>query len=494
MTTITGVLKDSGGVVYGAELTITLDAPLIEGAALLTRKPKIVEIPNTGVIDFELPESETSQITYYFELKDENGDLVLPGFHAIVPNLEEVNFWELYPVSALTDLLPAGLRRLAQIIATNPTYADAIKSFRPEGEFDADTFYGKGSLVEFGGGSYLYVADTLTKGKQPTLYNGSVPGNEIYWQTIATQGASSGLAPQNDVFNRANWIGNFQAPTKSSLAQVILDYTNPMAANAWNKSNVNQFSGLELLTLTDLLAHFVVRNSPNLTGDPTAPTKGVGDATDSIATCKHVKQSTDALQAAVNTALSAYYTKIQADAIIYLLAPKDSPTFTGQVTVPQAAFNLNTGVSANVKYVNERLRVYVSSLSANLNLNNAAYTILTNWINEPIDYGNNFNQTTGQWTCPSTGYYRITFQVAVSRSTASYTATMFKIFWSVTDSTNALVGTGDVTGNDDYTVVSGIIRCVQGKVFDVRLFTGFSGGTPFVLAGVVSLAIEWVSP
>ena len=483
------------------------------------------------------------------------GDYVVPPFHAIVPNVETVNFWELYPVSAVTDLLPAGLRRLAQIIATNPVYADALKGFRTEGDYDPDQFYSKGSLVAFSGGSFLYVAESIEKGRTPTLYNGSVSGNPIYWQTLAVKGDSSGLAPENDSFDRVLWTGDTQAPTKNSLAGAIVDRNEPLAVEAWNKAAIDDFDGLELLTLLDLLDHFAPLIDADLQGDPKAPTKGVGDATDSIATCKHVKNTADALNSAVvstflsqATAASTYLTKSSAAstyltianatanyltisnaastyltianaastylsqsnaastyltlvnaAATYLsqsnaastYAPLNSPTFTGSVLVPQPAFNLNNTTAANVKYVNDRLRLFVSGVGSQTVTTGVARTI-SGWTTESIDLDNSFNPTTGQWTCPATGYYRVYATIALSRNTATFTASGFKVFYNVTAAQNGLVVTTDLD-TDDYTAISGIVRCTQGNVYDFRLILNFTG-TPTILGSTAVLSIEWVAP
>lgn len=551
MTAITGIVKDSGGAVFEAELTITLDAPLLDGDSLLTKKPKVVDIPDTGVIDFELPESETSQITYKFDLRDSAGDYVVPPFHAIVPNVETVNFWELYPVSAVTDLLPAGLRRLAQIIATNPTYADALKGFRAEGDYDPDQFYSKGSLVTFSGGSFLYVAESIEKGRTPTLYNGSVSGNPVYWQTLAVKGDSSGLAPESDSFDRVLWTGNTQAPTKNSLAGALVDRNEPLAVEAWNKASIDDFDGLELLTLLDLVDHFAPLIDADLQGDAKAQTKGVGDATRSIATCAHVKNSIDVLATVyltqaiaastyltISNAASAYltisnaastylsltnaastyltqssatanylgitnaastYLTIANAASTYLTqasatstyAPINSPTFTGSVLVPQPAFNLNNTTAANVKHINERLRVFVSGAGSQAVTPGVARTI-SGWTTESIDLDNSFNPTTGQWTCPATGYYRVYAAIALSRNTATFTASGFKVFYNVTAAQNGLLVTTDLD-TDDYSALSGVVRCTQGNVYDFRLILNFTG-TPTISGSTAVMSIEWVAP
>ncbi|MBW4525088.1 MAG: hypothetical protein KME18_07815 [Phormidium tanganyikae FI6-MK23] len=190
MTIIKGKLTDSGGVAFGGSLRVTLDAPLLDGDTMLVPKPRDYQISAAGEIDITLPQSETSQITYRFEIRDSRG-LVIPAFSAIVPNVVECDFWELIPIGAQTDLLPAGLRRIAQLLVSDPGYASTLRWFRPEGNYSPAIFYSEGSLVSFGGGSYLYVNSNPTKGNTPS-------SNSVFWQLIAARGeagASGSTSP-----------------------------------------------------------------------------------------------------------------------------------------------------------------------------------------------------------------------------------------------------------------------------------------------------------
>jgi len=166
MTTITGNLTDSGTTALPSILRVTLDAPLHDTLAsparLLTTVPAEIDV-SSGTFTIDLPESASSNITYYFELlqrsdirtyykadgieysggvfedggeyftgdpgaggeplsyTDRTEDTVVMAFRAIVPeSVGAVAFGDLTPTGITREVLDANLARLAQILALNP--------------------------------------------------------------------------------------------------------------------------------------------------------------------------------------------------------------------------------------------------------------------------------------------------------------------------------------------------------------------------------------
>lgn len=461
MTLITGKLKDSGDLPYGGKITAVADAPFIVSDGLITQKPYSSLIPNTGVINFTLPESETSEVTYTFTVTDTDDNLVIPVFHAIVPNDIEVNFWELLPVPVQSDVLPAGLRRLAQIIATTPEYKNQITAFNPRGDYDATVFYVERDLVELDGSSYLYTSPIMTKGKSPNL-------NPDIWQLYAGRGEpGAGTTGNSTPFDRDAWTNATDAPSRGALAEVIIDRRNPTIP-VRNLATLAEYAEAELLPRADLQRLFASTVSPTFSGDPKAPTKGVGDNTQSIATTAHVKLTADTL------------------------APLNAPALTGNPTrTTSPAFTANDGSLISAQYLNQRLRVAALGNNVAQNLTNNARVAVV-WSSEQIDLDSAFVPSTGRWTCPTTGYYRINANFYIFRNAATSLGG-YKIFRNVTDSIDELFAS--ITPNsDDISVIAGIIRATQGKVYEVQCLATFAGATPTIGVNLSRLTIEWIAP
>jgi hypothetical protein len=134
MTTIQGVLQDSGLGVFDAKLYITLDSPIsidTTPKTLLVPKTKIINITD-GIINFSLEESETDQITYTFVLYEVNSldEIIEPAlltFKAIVPNETSVDFVDLAPTGFITSQLDSGAKRISKLIINNPFFNTGIK-------------------------------------------------------------------------------------------------------------------------------------------------------------------------------------------------------------------------------------------------------------------------------------------------------------------------------------------------------------------------------
>lgn len=223
MTQILGTLTDSAGTPLSGELEITLDAPLIDASTtpdtILLPRSKVIAI-SAGAIALNLPQSETSNLTYHFrfntfaeviEFYFQNGDsytgpthqhsdsqwytgnshtsdsLLLSryvqriptqifDFHTIIPNQSSVEFASLLPTGISTDVLDTSIRRLAQLLTSNADYATALRggpNFK--GIYSISAYYQLGDAVVHGGGAWIYVQATPTTGSVPS-------SNSTFWQ------------------------------------------------------------------------------------------------------------------------------------------------------------------------------------------------------------------------------------------------------------------------------------------------------------------------
>jgi len=291
--TITATFLNSGGFVLPGTLRITLDAPITIDGTLYTLEPQLYSIdPTTGSVSFDLYESETSQVTYHIQCYRET-DLALDfenlnplngyDFHAIVPNQSTASLDDLMPVPLMTDILPSGIRKIAQIIATTPEYSANLQYVQPRGVYDNSAVYVSGDLVTFDGGSFIWVNSVQGNSIPPLETNAD-------WQVISLRGEpGSGVGGIDEPFDAALWQGKLEPPSRNSLSGVIIDRNNPMAYPGHLAGvPVSGISDEAIPTNVYLKENFAQLDSPALTGTPTAVTQPVPDPSNSIATGQHV--------------------------------------------------------------------------------------------------------------------------------------------------------------------------------------------------------------
>jgi hypothetical protein len=225
VTIITGTIKNSGGSTINASLRVRLDAPLVDSSTtppgILTAVPRVFTI-TAGALSIDLPQSETLNTTYWFQLfqtetvyffwfldgteyfgpthlhtdglwytgdthsvessqlvrRGETQETLLLDFHAIVPNVTATTFDQLVPTGVTTDVLDTSLRRLAQILTTNVTYAAALRGGPVwQGNWNSGVYYQYGDAVFYNLRSWVWVDDEITAGVTPDI-------TESRWQLI----------------------------------------------------------------------------------------------------------------------------------------------------------------------------------------------------------------------------------------------------------------------------------------------------------------------
>lgn len=181
MTLITGILADSGNLPANGTLRVTLDSLLVDDSqspdVTLTQQLHNFAIAN-GVINLNLPESETSLITYRFEFYPTGQTTSVMDFRARVPNVVDIEFSQLVPTGLTTDTLDTSIRRLAQIITQDPNYRTAIQSPKFKGNYSPTTVYKPGDAVNSGIHTWVWYNDAPGSGQTPTE-----PSN--YWQKLS---------------------------------------------------------------------------------------------------------------------------------------------------------------------------------------------------------------------------------------------------------------------------------------------------------------------
>lgn len=226
MTIIQATLRNSGGDTLSAKLRVTLDSPInvtsTSPHTTYTEQPKTFII-TSGALSITIPESATSNTTYRFELFTETttfnyfflngepydgpvhlhtdnkyytGELhstdseeltrnstiteeTISDFRAIVPNVNTVNWSELVPTGLTADVLDTAVRRVAALLASDSTYAAALRGGPVwQGNWAVGTTYQYNDAVFYtvDSRSYVYV------GANPSA--GNLPTNATFWQRI----------------------------------------------------------------------------------------------------------------------------------------------------------------------------------------------------------------------------------------------------------------------------------------------------------------------
>lgn len=129
MTNLLGTIRDSAGIAINGVLTVTLPASLVDDTttpdSIHTTREKSFTITD-GVIDIDLVESESAQISYHFKFVDAD-EAVRLDFDAIVPDIGEYQFASLVPTGITNDVLDTGAFRVAKRIVEDPLLAALVK-------------------------------------------------------------------------------------------------------------------------------------------------------------------------------------------------------------------------------------------------------------------------------------------------------------------------------------------------------------------------------
>ncbi|NDJ20938.1 hypothetical protein GS682_04620 [Nostoc sp. B(2019)] len=410
MTQITGKFVDSGGVAFDGDLTLTLDAPLVDIGttpdSIYTLNPHTFTFISGTLSGVSVVESATSNVTYHFVVNKHTAktnywlpdgtqydgpvitdsgnyytgtfydsdtsqrlgqvitteSTVVMDFHAVVPNITSVEFASLIPTRISTDSLPRTVRQLAELITADADFVEALRGGpRFKGAYSAPTYYQRDDAVTYGGSSWVYINADPVVGQTPSLVNTD------YWQILAQQGDPGGTGGNDTAYDAVGWNGDTNAPSKNAVRDII-----------------------EQLATLAQLATYAPLNSPSFTGTPNCPTP--------IAT---------ALGTEITTAAWARS----------LFALISSPTFTGNPAAPTQAITDESNKLATTLYVKNKVfdtAAFCAQKTTNQTLSNGVNIL--NFNQELIDSKNAFTPSTSTFTAPDAGWYEFTLSCRVERA------------------------------------------------------------------------------
>ena len=324
MTRIVGTIKSPLGVIPAAKLRFRLDGDIIDTstdpASLVSKGTIDTATITNGVLDIDIPESATSNTTYFFELFTEfqveafffldgqgytgpthlhtdgkyyTGDSqttdsvelirtvedeenLLNSFHEVVPNVTEVDFTDLVPtgISVGATINSTGAYRVAQLLTSIPTFIQALSAgFNWLDAYNPTTTYTVNDAVSYAGASWVYVSPTDQAGVVPSV---SVPD---IWAKFAEKGDPGGTGGDDTAYDATGWDGDTNAPSKNAVRDALETLFVKQAVVA-------------------LLAPLA---SPALTGTPTCPTPALTDLSTRLANTTFVVNKINELLAPFGT-------------------------------------------------------------------------------------------------------------------------------------------------------------------------------------------------
>lgn len=281
MTQIVGTLKSSTGVAIGCTIRATLDQRVIDEAT----SPDTLYTPVSGtftvtggVINFTLPESQTSGVTYLFEYLDTVTLEPYPGldrFRAIVPNVATVEWTDLQASGLATDVIDTSIAGVVRKLLVSPNFWQAAQDyiFPYRGEWSNLSFYERGDVVSFNGSTYHFTHNVSLAGE--------VPGTSPYWRLWAQKGdTGTGTAGNDAAYDPIAWDGQTDAPSRNAVRDIIEQL--PRSSDAiydqatWDGSLLVPTQNalrdiIQTLARVSDLSAYAPLNSPNLQGSPAVP-------------------------------------------------------------------------------------------------------------------------------------------------------------------------------------------------------------------------------
>lgn len=492
MPRIIGLIKDSGNAPLSGVLEVRLDAYMLDRSStpdsLLTTEPRAFPIVN-GLLDINLPESETQNQSYFFEFFSEkpvvnyfftdgslysgvvhqhtDGRWYVGDFHetnsrvlirseslarvtvfnrrVVIPNVSEIDFVDLLPTGVTSDVLDTSIRRLAQLLTGDLQYVEALRGGpSPKGAWNATTYYHRDDFVTYSGSSWLCLAPLPIVNIPPN----SSPTN---WACIAEKGEPGGTGGTATPYNATGWQGQPWAPSAGVLRDVI-----------------------ETLARTSALADLAPKNSPVLTGNPSRNASPLSsDRSTQLATTEWAGN---------------------------LFAPIVSPVFTGNPSVPTQPITDISGKVASTKFVDDYVKGRTFGVLVNVQQSSQLNLVGNSWTKVlfPTEITDSFGLfANGDFTPTNSGLYRFGCGLFFAADAALSIADIS--LYQIVGGTATRIGVllyQPISGTSAILTGSVEINLTAGQTYSIRAFTETSSNPRIAIAAGTTtnwLTIERVS-
>lgn len=180
MTILTGLIKDPFENPVNGILTITLVEPKVDIEAEEIILPLSQDFYITdGIVNLEIPESESYENNYLFEFKPEgiyNNVEPFP-FYGVIPDISNIDLIDLVPIRKFNRDLNEAAVKVARLISRNEELAIDLYNINPLGDYNDIASYNRGSIVTYGGKDYIAIKAS-SGGKNPL--------DTEYWYKLTT--------------------------------------------------------------------------------------------------------------------------------------------------------------------------------------------------------------------------------------------------------------------------------------------------------------------
>jgi len=401
MVLITGIFLDSGSVpIVSGGLTVKLDAPIIDTSttpdSLYTQTERSFPIangllPTNGATQgITLPQTATKNTTYSFTVYQsttaptyyfQDGryydgishlytdgfywsgvshstasirldrvdttaqTIVIATFHAIVPNVAQVDFAQLLPVRVSTDKLPTTIQELAGVLVNTPQYLALLTQVHWQGTYNPLQLYAEYDQVFYAGSGWIFINSVPTVGQTPSTIN------TAYWNVLASKGDPGGTGGQDTPFDATGWLGQTWAPTANALRNYLVTLatqaqlatyapkaTPQLTAPTLLANPANSDRSLAIPSTQWVGSNFATLDSATLTGNIAVPLAAVADVSN-----KPVSTQALANYVAANNLLSTVYFIARKTDSQALISGSNTIVYSSKIADTNNAFNLATG-------------------------------------------------------------------------------------------------------------------------------------------------------
>lgn len=232
MTVIQADIRDANNQPLTGYIQVTLEYQVLDSLENIAYVPTTKIVPLVaGVCTMTLEPSETSNVTYLFEVYQQITDssvtpaVVTPflvwDFRAKIPDsLTPIKFVDLQEQTGiLHDTQDASILNIVRRIYLSDNFWQQVQQqlFPVKGAWTSTGFYRRGDVVSWQGGSFIYINSLASAGHEPNPL-----ANTDWWFVFSKQGQPGVVAGGNDApYSSVGWNGQTDAPSRNAVRDAI---------------------------------------------------------------------------------------------------------------------------------------------------------------------------------------------------------------------------------------------------------------------------------
>lgn len=229
MTLVHAALNNSYGVPIAGYIVVKLDYLVVNELTQESYLPIAAKVPlAAGEATMTLEPSEAARVTYLFEVyetvsSNQAGVIVITdvlrwSFRAKVPDsATPIELFDLMSNTGIThDTMDASLSSIVRRLYLSDDFWVRFQQqvVTPKGVFNPTTYYKRGNLVAYNGGSYVYINNVPDVNIYPTI--------NTHWQQLAAKGdVGAGTTGNTQDYDATAWSNQVDAPSRGAVRNII---------------------------------------------------------------------------------------------------------------------------------------------------------------------------------------------------------------------------------------------------------------------------------